>query len=83
MDGGRVDFIRWNLMDEGGEDIRRWMEEGKTLGDGWRRGRHYEMDGGEEDITRWMEEGKTLGDGWRRGRLYETDGGLGATPPTS
>ena len=70
-------------MDGGGEDIMRWMEEGKTLRDGWRRGRHYEMDGGGENITRWMDEGKTLRDGWRRERLYETDGGLGAMPPTS
>ena len=55
--------MRWNLMDEGGVDFMRCMEEGKTLQDGWRRGRHYEMDGGGEDITRWMKEGKTLRDG--------------------
>ena len=62
-------------MDGEGEDITGWMEEGKTLRDGWRRGRHYETGGGGEDITRRVEEGKTLRDGWRRGRHYETGGG--------
>ena len=41
-------------MDGEGVDFMRWMEEGKTLRDGWRRGRHYEMDGGGEDFMRPM-----------------------------
>ena len=60
-----------------------WVKKGKTLRDGWRRGRLYGMDGEGEDFTGWMEKGKTLRDGWKRGRLYKTDGGLGAMPPTS
>ena len=40
------------------------MEEGKTLRDGWRRGRLYEIEGGGEDFTGWMEEGNSTSAIW-------------------
>ena len=41
-------------MDGEGEDFMGWVEKGKTLWDGWKRGRLYGMGGEGKDFMRLM-----------------------------